>query len=565
MGIQNYNPQKDSDNFPHSVPIEALRIILEQSRKNLCKIKCNDGGNGTGFFCIIPFPDKFKQLPVLITNNHVITKNDIIKNNKIKFTLNNYLLSFEILIDNFRKIYTNEIYDVTIIEIKEKDNLEMNSFLEIDAEIFKDNPKDIFKGKSIYLLSHPYGGDLKFSQGIIKNIEENNYTIRHLCRTNPGSSGCPIINLNNNRVIGIHKGAAKNNRNWNLGTLLKEPIEEFNKKNMNDKRKNNSNNNNIQKEFDKNEDEIDEINIIYKYKKIKNISKEYIKRVKDELGETVSERKIFGEKFVENNKDVCKIMINGKEIQLFSYLNDEYLKLNNKKLELKIKGISKITDSSYMFCGCISLSSLPDIENWKTDKIKNMSFMFFLSQNLINISDISKWNIYNVTNLSGIFQGCSSLTTLPDISKWNTNNVINMSGIFAHCSSLTSLPDISKWNTNKVTDIACLFHKCSSLKILPDISKWNTNNIIDFGCIFNDCSLLTDLPDISKWKTSNVINMNGIFYHCSSLKSLPDISKWDTINVKNMGCIFQDCSLLTTLPDISKWNTNNVTEIGCIF
>ena len=42
---------------------------------------------------------------------------------------------------------------------------------------------------------------------------------------------------------------------------------------MNDKRKNNSNNNNIQKEFDKNEDEIDEINIIYKYKKLKIFQK----------------------------------------------------------------------------------------------------------------------------------------------------------------------------------------------------------------------------------------------------------------------------------------------------
>ena len=45
--------------------------------------------------------------------------------------------------------------------------------------------------------------------------------------------------------------------------------------------------------------------------------------------------RIFGEKFVENNKNNCKIIINGKEFELYSHLNIntkqlimEYLKLN---------------------------------------------------------------------------------------------------------------------------------------------------------------------------------------------------------------------------------------------
>ena len=47
-----------------------------------------------------------------------------------------------------------------------------------------------------------------------------------------------------------------------------------------------------------------------------------------------------------------------------------------------------------------------------------------------------------------MFWGCLSLSSLPDISKWNTNKVYNMSNMFDGCSSLSSLPDISKWNTN---------------------------------------------------------------------------------------------------------------------
>ena len=38
--------------------------------------------------------------------------------------------------------------------------------------------------------------------------------------------------------------------------------------------------------------------------------------------------------------------------------------------------------------------------------------------------------------MSYLFSGCSSLISLPDISKWNVNNVNNMSFLFSGCSSL---------------------------------------------------------------------------------------------------------------------------------
>ena len=163
----NYIPEKDLENIPDYIETDTLKIIIKQSENSLCKIQCSDGGNGTGFFCIIPFPDKFHPLPVLMTNNHVIKENDIQKDKNIQFTLKNDKLLFNIRIDELRKVYTNEIYDITIIEIKGNDNLEMNSFLEIDDQIFKDNVNDIYRGKSIYLLSHPKGGISSFSVGII--------------------------------------------------------------------------------------------------------------------------------------------------------------------------------------------------------------------------------------------------------------------------------------------------------------------------------------------------------------------------------------------------------------
>ena len=100
-------------------------------------------------------------------------------------------------------------------------------------------------------------------------------------------------------------------------------------------------------------------------------------------------------KFVENNKDKCKIIYDNKEYEL--------------KEELEIKN-------------------------------KNESILY-----------IKLLNINNITNIGYMFYGCSSLSSLPDISKWNTNNVTNIGYMFVRCSSLSSLPNISKWNINNVT------------------------------------------------------------------------------------------------------------------
>ena len=56
-------------------------------------------------------------------------------------------------------------------------------------------------------------------------IFEDNFTIKHICATQKGSSGSPILNVENHKVIGVHKGS-KNG--FNLGSLIKDSIEEFN-------------------------------------------------------------------------------------------------------------------------------------------------------------------------------------------------------------------------------------------------------------------------------------------------------------------------------------------------
>ena len=174
------------------------------------------------------------------------------------------------------------------------------------------------------------------------------------------------------------------------------------------------------------EKEISEINIIYNTNK-DDINKDVIN--------------IFGSEFVENNKNICKMIIDNEEYEITEKYNIK--NYNNNNLIIKLKGID------------------------------------------------------NITNMNGMFDSCSTLISLPDFSKWNTNNVISMGWIFSECSSIKILPDISKWNTNNVTDISCMFSGCSSLSSLPDISKWNTNNVTNISGIFWRCSSLLSLPDIS--------------------------------------------------------------------
>ena len=82
------------------------------------------------------------------------------------------------------------------------------------------------------------------------------------------------------------------------------------------------------------------------------------------MKETCSDKKFFGEKFVEKNKDKCKIIYKGKEYDVVPYFED-IIKDNIKdNIIIKLKGISKIADCTNMFFGCISLYSLPDIQYW---------------------------------------------------------------------------------------------------------------------------------------------------------------------------------------------------------
>jgi len=135
---------------------------------------------------------------------------------KINFTLDNSLHS--LTIDQERKTYINDDkYKLVIIEIKSEDNLNTNGFFEFEE---KENfPNNSHIGVVINNEKEKY---LEYFIYKINNISGNGYIMEYSCNDKElnESIGNPIINMKNNKIIGIQK-------NSGYGLLLREPIKEF--------------------------------------------------------------------------------------------------------------------------------------------------------------------------------------------------------------------------------------------------------------------------------------------------------------------------------------------------
>ena len=560
--------EKEINDYPKPILIEDMEVILKQMKNCICKICLKEGIKGTGFLCKFFLIEQKKVLKMLITNNHIIgqecfneqcTINAFFENNKKKY----------IKLKN-REMYTNKDYDITIIEIKEEDEMNEDAFLEIDdTKIDKSYYGNI--GNTIYLLQYPSTGNeqkLSMSLGIIKKKMDKEYNFMHFCSTYFGSSGSPIINISNKKVIGIHKQSAKGELNYNIGAFLNYAIMDYKKLFLSKKNEkigininnvnnvNNSKNTNIENnvknakttnnlknlsnakytnnEFnEKNAKNANYSNNLNNEKSTKNINNpnneknafntnyenNIIIKYKINKNKII---KIFGDDFVKNNKNNCYFIFNGQAKELNTYLNLDNNMINKDSIEITLKGANNITNMSYIFSGCDSLSPTSDFSKWNTCNVTNMSFMFFGCKSLVELPDISSFNTNNVKDMSSMFHRCESLEKLPNISNWNTSNVTNMNNMFSYCSKLKSLPNnISKWNINKVSDLKCMFYECSSLESLPDISLWNVFNAKDMSYMFYNCKSLQTLPELKKWRIDKSTKKNGIFYECSIFLNVP--------------------------------------------
>ena len=473
---------------PIPIDIEGTKLILSQMENCICKIYQNDK-TGTGFFCRIPFPDKNNLLNVLITNNHILNEKDIENNKSINLIMYNKeeKIKREIKIDESRKRFTyinkEEGIDITIIEIKKKED-NINNFLEIDDNVLEIGNEILeleSKRKSIYILHYPKDKRL-VSYGLIKNIAEDK-KIYHYCNTEEGSSGSPILSLNNFKVIGVHyAGSNVDNIKLNYGTYLKYIIKEFNNKYKSSNKS--------------------EINLIYFTKK-----------------EGIFD--IFGNKFIKNNKNNVDLIINGIENKL---IKEYKLKKGENNIKLIIK--NRITNLEYMFYECSCLKNIDGLKYLDTKDVNNFECMFSGCSSISDISGLKNWNVSNANYFEYMFKGCSSLSDINGLINWNVSNVNNFGGMFCGCSSLSNINGLVNWNVSNAEDFTCMFSGCSSLSNINELKNWNVSKVKDFTSMFYKCSSLSDIDGLKNWNVSNGKDFYNMFNGCSSSLNLEPIKNW---------------------------------------
>ena len=188
----------------NQITIEGTKIILNQMINCMCKIIIDDKNTINGFFMKIP--NNSINLSLLITNKLILNKIEK-KNSFIELTMNDDKIYKKIELNNSRKIIKFLKYDIVIIEIFPKED-KINDYLELDEDIFEEGEEQNLTNKNIYIIQYPSmdkGSQIaSLSSGKIKKIQD--YFICHLCGTKPGSSGSPILKVENNKLIGIHIG-----------------------------------------------------------------------------------------------------------------------------------------------------------------------------------------------------------------------------------------------------------------------------------------------------------------------------------------------------------------------
>ena len=354
--------------YPNTITYECTKKIIEQMENNICKIKIGEV-QGTGFFCTIPFPNKNKKLNVMMTNNHVI-------NDKLLYDYNSKI---EIYIKKENKIkeidlndrlkYTNIEYDITIIEIKEKDNIK--NFLELDDyiknDILENNNNNYYQyiDKTIYIIQFPEG-ELSVSYGVLNNIyEDKKYNFTHKCSTKAGSSGSPILNLNN-KIIGIHKEGTK--QKVNIGAFLSYPIKEF-----------------------------------IKYETfLKDFNKKYNLNIRDTMIDKLDlSLKNLGNELLE---DLCKIEFRDiKELDL----------CGNDISDIKILEKAKFKKLEIIFLGNNKLTDINILEKVHFEKLKELH----LNDNII--SDISVLEKVKFEKLEKLNLSCNEISDINVLEKVN--------------------------------------------------------------------------------------------------------------------------------------------------
>ena len=373
---------------PESLSLNQIEKIMQQLKNSICKIK-KENCTGTGFICILKTKDNSYRVPALITCHHIINNEDIKEEKNIELIFIGKKIIIKV--DKSRNIYTSneDNYDITIIGL-ENNEFKYSDLLEIDENIFEDgNLNELFENKSVYILHYPKGKEPEHSVDTIKGISIDKNQINHYCATDNGSSGAPIMNLKNFKVIGMHIGKNEDN-NINLGILLKSPI------------------NNFISSLDSEEQEEKPKIIINKNLKYINFIRsvehamdKYYKKKREELENNEKLLLLGIERVNSNNILGDKLIISPEGLTSFFSLSNNGI-INNEVyfIELELEKVIKLYINTYIFKfqGLKQITALPKDE-LKENQKANFKIYFDFDKHNYFLEKINNIIIYKIEEL----------------------------------------------------------------------------------------------------------------------------------------------------------------------
>ena len=181
--------------------IEGIKVIYKQMHDCICD---------KGFFCILPYFGE--KIPVFITSTEVLYDNFLKKEHEIIVSINYGKVKTKINLDENNILFKSEEFQILIIKIDSNNNLTKNNFLEFDDNLYENNHIYILRTSGV---SYGY---------LVKQVKQ---FFLYSCKVE--SLGAPIINLENNKVIGLTIKYKINTENFYLGTFLKYAVNEINK------------------------------------------------------------------------------------------------------------------------------------------------------------------------------------------------------------------------------------------------------------------------------------------------------------------------------------------------
>ena len=250
----------------------VCKIEIENENEN--KKEESDNLVGTGFFCKIPSENKIFFITCHHNLENIFEK---IKKLILKFdylTDENWEKTIEFDLKKERiKIFDKEI-DFIAIEVLKDDNIK--DYITADESV---SNKSDFKKIKMFISHFPKDKDkdkdkeknnnknirLKFSLGTINGENQKNLMLNYSGWTSTGTAGAPIISVEKQELIAIHKGSyakynfEKTGVGFPMHLIINKIKEELNKKNEEDINK---------KELDKEkEEDIKEVFEKEEYKK----------------------------------------------------------------------------------------------------------------------------------------------------------------------------------------------------------------------------------------------------------------------------------------------------------